>query len=271
MIEEIEDFADPRLAPYRALKDAPLVRSGRFVAEGELVVRTLIERQPDHVESVLFTAPRATRRSELLEKIPESVPVWAVTPEIAQRVAGFPVHRGFLAIGRERDRSEEAAHATGPIVVLEQLSNHDNVGGIFRAAAAFGAGAVWLDERTADPLYRKALRVSMGSVLRVPYRRARFETLAASLVDRRFSIVALTPRPGARPLGELTREVEPKTTAFLVGAEGHGLTETALHAATAWARIPIEREVDSLNAATALAIALYALRDRELVSMTRIP
>ncbi|MBI4816715.1 MAG: RNA methyltransferase [Deltaproteobacteria bacterium] len=260
MLIEITSFEDERIAAYRNLKDAPLVRSGRFVAEGELVVRTLLECGRHDVESILMTASK-TARKDLLELVPEQTPVFAIEPEVMERVAGFPVHRGFLAIGRERDRSVEAKTARGPIVVLEGLSNHDNVGGIFRSAAAFRAGAVWIDDRTADPLYRKALRVSMGAALRVPWWRAPIQGLMAELSARSFARIALTPRGEAVPLPIVSRRVAAERVAILVGAEGPGLTAETLAAADFWARIPIDPELDSLNASTALAIALYAVNE----------
>ena len=144
------------------------------------------------------------------------------------------------------------------VVVLERVANADNVGGVFRSAAAFGASAVLLDPASTDPLYRKAIRTSMGASLQVPFARA--DPWPAALLDLRalgFAVIAMTPAPGARPLRDVADAVAGRPAAIVLGHEGDGLTADALAACEFHARIPIGSGVDSLNVATAAAIALY--------------
>jgi tRNA G18 (ribose-2'-O)-methylase SpoU len=172
-----------------------------------------------------------------------------------ERIAGFPIHRGCLAAGELAEESAEALldrMSARTVVVMEAIANHDNVGGIFRNALAFGADAVLLDRRCADPLYRKAIRVSMGAVLRVPF--ARVESPLDVLRKRNFACIALTPRD-ATPIGDV---VWPERAAIFLGAEGEGLDAATIEACDLSVAIPMAPEVDSLNVATASAIALFS-------------
>ena len=190
--------------------------------------------------------------------------VMIASSEVLAGVTGFHVHRGVLAIAR-RPRATDPGHlaaSTSVALVVEGVNDHENMGALFRNAAAFGAGAVLLDPTCCDPLYRRSVRVSMGHVLTVPY--ARLTPWPASLHDLAgFTAVALTPsgdtalEDAARRCGESADKV-----ALLVGSEGDGLSPGALDAAAMRVRIPMAEGADSLNVATAAAVALSRLRPR---------
>lgn len=263
----IDDFDDPRLAEYRELHEADLAaRRDGFIAESEVVVRVLLERGRFRVRSVLLAEARFDKLAPLLRGV--DAPVYLAEQALVDRVVGFHLHRGVLAVGqREPVPSPRALLARldgGPrrVVVLEGLTNHDNVGGVFRNAAAFGADAVLYDARTCDPLYRKAIRVSVGAALFVPFARAQSsaETMEALRAAGFFS-VALSPRADVDVI-ELCRGRLPERVALWLGTEGAGLDPATLAAADAVARIAIEDGFDSLNVATASGIALHALRTR---------
>jgi len=186
------------------------------------------------------------------------VPVFSASQAVMDQVAGFPMHRGILAVGRRRPTPTVDALLAGggpraTVVVLFGIANHDNMGGIFRNAAAFGANAVILDSDCCDPLYRKAVRVSVGAALTVPFARLeRGQDALAHLSARGFAAVALSPG-GASLLSEIDR---PDRVAVLFGTEGAGLPETIL-ARVQTVRIPMAGELDSLNVATASGIVLH--------------
>lgn len=273
----IEDLNDPRVAVYRNVRDADLVgRRGCFLAEGELVVRTLLNRSaaggPFAARSVFLNRTRLDAMGGALREHAQAVPacpVYVAEQAVMDGIVGYHIHRGVLACG-QRTREPGVAsiidpgahYSRRPVVVLEDLANHDNVGGVFRNAAAFGCDGALLTRRCCDPLYRKALRVSMGHVLSTPY--AHIGSVAdasGALRDAGRSVVALTPDPGAPSLAEvLASGGADRGSAILLGAEGPGLSEEAVRSATTAARIPIEPGVDSLNVVVACAIALSALR-----------
>ncbi|RVU21634.1 TrmH family RNA methyltransferase [Methylobacterium oryzihabitans] len=254
----IDDPADPRLADYVAVRERDLVgRQGRFVAEGEVVLRVLLSpRARFPVESVLVSPERLPGLAPLLE--PLAAPVYVASQAVMQAVAGFPIHRGVLAIGRRGDDPDsDALVPDGPalLVGLVGLANHDNVGGVFRCAAAFGADAVLLDAATCDPLYRKAIRVSAGTALTLPFGRvACADDLLALCARHALEPVALSPG-GAQDLAALP----PLPRALLLlGTEGAGLPE-AVMARARRVRIAMAPGVDSLNVAVAGAVALHRL------------
>lgn len=265
MIVHVDALADPRLTDYRNVPDAELLRArGIFVAEGRLVVRRLLASPRFQTRSVLLTTAAYEALADAVERCPD-LPVYVVTQETMNEVTGFNIHRGCLAIG-ERPPARPWTDVTRDaslVVALERVSNADNVGGIFRSAEAFGTDAVLLGPACADPLYRKAIRTSMGSALRVP-----FATLTAwpddlgALRAAGFQLLALTPVPDALPLRDACDVGQPfraAKLALLVGHEGDGLSSEALAAADVRVCIPMAATVDSLNAATAAAIALYEL------------
>jgi tRNA G18 (ribose-2'-O)-methylase SpoU len=259
----IETPDDPRLAEYRNLLEHELVKSaGAFIAEGRLVVQRLIDDGRHRVRSVLVNdAARRELRSSLARLEPE-VPVYIAAADWFQAITGFNIHRGCLALAdRPAQRSPvEVVSTVDLAVVLEDLGNPDNVGGVFRNAAAFGAGAVLLNPGCCDPLYRKAIRTSMAATLRVPF--ARVEHWPGGLADLAacgFALVALTPRDGAMTLDEFASRTRPGRLALLVGSEGAGLTSAAMASAAHRVRIPISPSIDSLNVAVASGIALSRL------------
>jgi tRNA G18 (ribose-2'-O)-methylase SpoU len=258
----IDDPLDPRLAAFRDVRERDLVgRQGRFIAEGEVVLRILITRAPGRVASVLIAEKRLEGLSDLLGGLPDAVPVYVAGQAAMDAVVGFHIHRGILALGvREPPASADARLAPlsdgALVLVLMGLSNHDNVGGVFRNAAAFGADAVILDTGCCDPLYRKAIRVSVGASLITPYAfLATGEDPIETLARHGFTPIALSPA-GATPLSQAPR---PRRAALLLGAEGHGLPPAVL-ARCKTVAIPMAEGFDSLNVAAASAVALHHFR-----------
>ena len=256
----IDDADDPRLEPYRSVRERDLVgRQGLFVAEGRVVLEKAVARLPDAIASVLVAEHRLDSLSDVLAGLAPDTPVYAAGQGAMDAVVGFPIHRGILAIGRSPERQAEVLLAglrdQALVVALAGIANHDNMGGIFRNAAAFGADAVLLDETCCDPLYRKAIRVSVGAVLTVPFARVGD---AGSLVDllggSGFQTMALSPR-GARELSDLRPA---SRTAALFGAEGPGLPDAVL-ARTLGVRIAMAGGFDSLNVSTTSGIVLHHL------------
>lgn len=267
MADDIRDPGDPRVALYRGLRDADLRRSleadhGVFVAEGLRTVSTLLE-SPWPVISILLTPNRAaTAAGGLIATAKErGASVYIAGTQVFDAVAGFHVHRGVLALG-ERVRGKEPqqlAEEADAIVVAEGVNDHENLGSIFRNAAALGADAVLMDPTCCDPLYRRSLRVSLGNVLRVPFSRVEpWPGGLAMLKDRGFAVIALDPRSSVT----LDSVQAPGKLALMIGGEGSGLSEAARSFAGQTVRIPMARGVDSLNVATALAIGLERLLER---------
>jgi tRNA G18 (ribose-2'-O)-methylase SpoU len=258
---------DPRLSDYRDVREADLVkRRAIFIAEGEVVLRALIERGRYPIRSLLIDRRKLGKLAPLLGRLGPEVPVYTAERELLRHVVGFNIHRGILAAGSRRPAlspaeclAEVAGREQSVVLLLEGLTNHDNVGGAFRNAAALGAAAVLLDPHCADPLYRKAIRVSVGAALQLPFARAASTAeLLASLAGAGFTLLGLTPRPDAADLAGLAEL--PARLALAVGTEGSGLSEALLRACHLAVRIDIEPGCDSLNAATAAGIALHAIR-----------
>jgi tRNA G18 (ribose-2'-O)-methylase SpoU len=254
---EIDDAADPRLADFRNLMDADVRpdRRGIVIAEGVNVVQRLAT-SPYRMRAVLGVRERIDALRPVLE--PLDVPVYRVDKWLLSEVVGFRVTRGVLA---SADRPapiapDELVHNARRIAVLEALNDFENLGALFRNAAAFGLDAVLLDPRCADPLYRRSVRVSMGHVLRVPFAVLPGEWPTSLELLREFTVLAMTPDPSAVALGELA---VPERWAVLLGAEGPGLSPEALAAADVRVRIPMAPGVDSLNVATAAAVAFSHL------------
>lgn len=260
VVIRIDDADDPRLEPYRAVRERDLVgRDGLFVAEGRVVLEKAVAALPDAIASVLVAEQRVDSLSDVLAGLPPRTPVYSAAQGAMDAVVGFPIHRGILAVGRRPRREAGALIAGLPeralVVALVGIANHDNMGGIFRNAAAFGADAVLLDETCCDPLYRKAIRVSVGAALTVPFARAGDAACLLDLMDRSgFETVALSPR-GETELGDL--RPGPRVAA-LFGAEGPGLPEEVLSRARG-VRIAMAGGFDSLNVATTSGIVLHHL------------
>jgi tRNA G18 (ribose-2'-O)-methylase SpoU len=249
---EISEADDPRVAEYGRLKERWLnAEGGRFVAESERVVRRLIESGLG-VHSVLLTAPRL---ATLADALGGAFPVYLAPQELLDRIAGFHVHRGCLAVGARPGAGAIPAGARR-LVVLEDLTDVDNLGAIARHAAAFGADALVLSPRCADPFYRKAIRVSLGAVFTLPIvRLARWPDDLRALRADGIELVGAVLEPGATPLA---RFGPPARAALLFGAEGPGLSPAARALCDHRVTIPMSPGADSLNVATAAAIFLYA-------------
>jgi len=260
----ITDPSDPRIADYQTISDPELVRRrGLFVAEGRVVVRRLLAQTRFAVKSVLVTpAALVTIDEGTLRRA--DVPVYLADAAVLAAAAGFTFHRGCLAMGVRRPADADLK-VVDPgrhrlVVVLEALAQADNVGSVFRNAAAFGADLVMLGPGCCDPLYRKALRTSIGTVLVVPFvRRDDWPGALDELRGAGFRLMALTPQLGARPIDQLPGRSDTDRVALLVGAEGAGLSPAALAMADERVRIPMAAGVDSLNVATATGIALHRL------------
>lgn len=269
MIEHVENIQDPRLDDYRELMNGGREAGrGVFIAEGRYVVRMLLTVSRLRARSVLLTDVALESLRDAIDPAQAadpSLPVFVLRQDRMNTVVGFDIHRGCLAAG-DRGAGLSAgtlvADAGGrPLIVLEGVNNHDNIGSIFRNAGAFGVGGVLLDDGCVDPLYRKAIRVSMGGVLRVPFatlQRGRWEERFADLKKAGYSVLALSTAAEAVDIREFgASRAIPARVALLLGAEGPGLSEAALAAADERVRIPMAAGVDSLNVAAAGAIALH--------------
>jgi tRNA G18 (ribose-2'-O)-methylase SpoU len=259
---EVVDTDDPRLDAYRNVSDAELLRSqGLFVAEGRLVMRRVVDDARYRLVSVVVNHAAHRDLADVLARVPATVPLLLADGAALEKVTGYHVHRGCLALV-ERPRLpsiEEVIARDGIVLVLEGVTNADNVGGVFRNAAAFGAAGVVLSPTCCDPLYRKAVRTSMGAVLQVTYARA--ESWPYALTEMKAAgrrIVALTPR-ASQSIGECARLSRGQSIALVAGTEGDGLSSEVEAIADARVSIPMADGVDSLNVAVALGVSLYAL------------
>jgi tRNA G18 (ribose-2'-O)-methylase SpoU len=263
---EVADPSDERLADYRDLRDVNLrkhleAEHGLFLAEGEKVVRRAVEA--GFMARSFLMAPRwLDGLSDVLSA--SDAPCYVVSEALAEQVTGFHVHRGALASYHRRPVPTLASVLDGAdrILVLEDLVDHTNVGAIFRCAAALGIDGLVLSPRCADPLYRRAVKVSMGAVFAIPYTRLEdWHDGLGVMREAGFRLLALTPAEGAVPL----HEVDPDgRIALMLGSEGHGLSSRWLHEADQAVRIAMsakatELGVDSLNVVAAAAIACHTL------------
>ncbi len=254
---KIDSLDDTRVSAYRHIADPDrLMDLGLFVVEGRLVARRLLDLQHWEIDSFLLTQPAADALIDVLPKT--TAPVYIADQAVMNGIAGFNIHRGCLSVVRRPQTPTLDRIAAGPlsrVLVLEGVNNPDNIGGLFRSAAAFGIDLVILGPNSGDPLYRKAIRTSMGATLAMPcVEAAQWPGAIADLRVEGFTVVALTPAFAAAPLDD----IRPVTKlALLVGSEGSGLTREALAASTMMARIPMTPDVDSLNVTTAASIAMY--------------
>ena len=253
---------DERLADYRDLTDVALRTKlepphGLFIAESELVIRRALEAgyRP---RSMVMAPEWVERMSALIDAV--DAPVYSASYDVLRELTGFNVHRGALASFHRRPLPAvgELVAASRRIVVLEDMVSHTNVGAIFRCAAALGMDAIVLSPSCADPLYRRSVRVSMGAVFALPYARA--ESWPGVLDDMASALtrVALTPAADGIELDEM-RSRSGERMAVLFGSEGPGLTKAALARSDVRVRVPMSGGVDSLNVATAAAVAFYVL------------
>ena len=263
--QRITDPADRRLRPYLHLTDPALRRGyetseGLFIAEGRLVVERLLgSRYP--VRSVLVTEGGARRMAGVLAA--STTTVMVVEEEMARKVTGFHLHRGILACAARLplpDPRSVAAEAR-VIMVLEDIADQTNMGSLFRSALALGVGAALLSPGCCDPLYRRSVRVSMGASLRLPYAVVEPWPHALAGLAGTHHLLALTPDPKAEALEEFASSWSGRPLAVLLGTEGAGLSPPALSRCQTRVRIPMREGTDSLNVATAAAIAFAFLAD----------
>lgn len=263
-VHHVDDPDDPRLVELTGLTDAQArahleAEHGCFVAEGLLTLEAVLA-SAHPLRSILVAEPKLDRVRAVLAAVPHApdVDVFVGSPALLEAVTGFAIHRGVVAsVARlPLPHPGELLATADRVLVVEAVNDHENLGALFRNAAAFGVDAVLLDPRCADPLYRRSVRVSVGHVLRVPW--TRIGPLATSLDELRgagLTTRALTPA-GERTIQEVTADRGGGRCAWLVGAEGPGLDEATLAAADERVRIPVAAGVDSLNVATAAAVAL---------------
>jgi tRNA G18 (ribose-2'-O)-methylase SpoU len=263
--QHITTLDDPRLEPFRDVRDRDLRgRDGLFMAESEMVLRRLLKR-PERIHLVLLSAERYEKLAPELEVLPDDVPVFVADIGLMTQLAGFHVHRGVLATGRRPAPAELTLDAAlghlrdrprVTLLVAEGLTNVDNMGALFRNAAAFAVDGIVLDPLSCDPLYRKSVRVSMGHVLSVPWAVATSwpDDLGRLRAEWGVSLVAAEVTDEARPAWQLPAA---DRVGFVLGSEGHGLSRPVLDRCDVVAWIPMAGEVPSLNVAVASAVFLY--------------
>ncbi len=264
-IIRIEHLDHPGLADYARLTDVVLRRisepaGGLYIAESSKVIARALAAG-HRPRSVLLQEQWLAEMTPLFEAY-ENLDVFVGSAELLETLTGFNLHRGALA-SMHRPRLAtvpEIIAGARRIVILEDIMDHTNVGAIFRAVAGIGADAVLISPRCADPLYRRSVRVSMGTVLQVPWTRLpEWQEAGPLLKDAGFHIMALALSDTAVTLDEFAA-APPERLAIVLGAEGDGLSRAALSVADTIVTIPMKHGVDSLNVAAASAVALYQLR-----------
>ncbi|MFT4136925.1 TrmH family RNA methyltransferase [Microbacterium sp.] len=261
-IERVDDPDDPRLADYRDLTDVALRRvlepaGGLYIAESAKVIGRAVAA--GHRPRSLLVQEKWLDEAA---SVAGDAPVYVVTDAVAERLTGYAVHRGALAAMHRPVLPEVADVVAGArtVLILEDIVDHTNVGAAFRAAAGLGADAVLVAPRCADPLYRRSVRVSMGTVFQVPWTRLpEWPEARGVLHGAGLHLAALALTAGAVTLDAFAA-ARPERVALVMGAEGDGLSRRALAAADTVVTIPMSGGVDSLNVAAAAAVALWALR-----------
>ncbi len=267
MVERVTDPADPRVVDYVGLTDVALRRRseperGLFIAESEKVIRRALGSglRP---RSYLMAERWLTDLTDLVaEAERDGIPVFVGEHDVIERLTGFHLHRGALAAMQRPvlPGVADVCRAARRVLVLEDIVDHTNVGAVFRSAAALGMDAVLVTPRCADPLYRRSIRVSMGTVFQVPW--TRVEPWPGGVAELRglgFTVAALALSAGAVGLDELAAD-PPHRLALVLGTEGDGLARRTLDAVDLTVTIPMAGGVDSLNVAAAGAVAAWALR-----------
>ena len=263
----IDTLDDPRVAQFRDVPDPRRLRErGTFVAEGRFAVCRLLAATRFRTRALLVTDAALTALTDEFGSAKIDADVYVSSRSLMRQIGGYDFHQGCLGLA-DRPKTQalnallEQADVNRPIVILEQVGNADNVGGIFRNAAALGADAVLLSPGCCDPFYRKSIRTSIAASLQVPF--AVVDDWPGGLTtvrDRGYDLVALTPRPECAALSRYRLPIGRTGVALMLGNEGDGLTPAALAAADAHVHIPLELAVDSLNVATAAALALDHVR-----------
>ncbi|MEI7886199.1 MAG: RNA methyltransferase [Actinomycetes bacterium] len=262
-MERIANPRDTRLLDYNNLTDAAAGKAGIFIVEGLLAVQRLMDctdrTSASRIRSVLLTPSRAATLTDLATACSaRRIPLLVADRSLLHEVTGFDVHRGVLAaVQRTEMRSlTEVLDGAQRIVVLEGINDHENIGSIFRNAAALQVDAVLLDSQSSDPLYRRSIRVSSGHVLSTPWTRvAQLHSSLTQISQEGFRIVGMTPHLGALAVdAAAVNGILDSPVAFVLGAEGPGLSDATLRACDYQVRIPMRADVDSLNVATSLAV-----------------
>lgn len=261
-VEYVTDADDPRLADYRNLTDVALRRvlepaGGLYIAESAKVIARA--RAAGHRPRSLLVQNKWLGD---VQHLAGDAPIYVVTDELAERLTGYAIHRGALAAMHRPvlPSVAETVHDARLVLILEDITDHTNVGAAFRAAAGLGADAVLITPRCADPLYRRSVRVSMGTVFQVPWTRLpEWPVARGQLSDAGLHVAALALADDAVSLDDFVA-ARPERVALLMGAEGDGLSRRALAASDTVVTIPMSGGVDSLNVASAAAVALWALR-----------
>ncbi|MGX9670461.1 TrmH family RNA methyltransferase [Mycobacterium sp. HM-7] len=262
IVEDVTDPADPRLDDFRDLNSVdrrPDLPSGKglVIAEGVLVAQRMLASRFSP-RAFLGTDRRLRELSDDLAGC--GVPYYRASAEVMAEVVGFHLNRGVLAAAPRPVELTvpEVLRGARTVAVLEGVNDHENLGSIFRNAAGLDVDAVVFGAGCADPLYRRAVRVSMGHALLVPYARAESWPGDLKLMrDSGFHLVAMTPGEGSLPLADALAPLADEKIGILVGAEGPGLIEHTMRACEVRARVPMSRGTDSLNVATAAAMAFY--------------
>ncbi|MCH2138714.1 MAG: RNA methyltransferase [Phycisphaerales bacterium] len=260
----IDTADDPRVDVYRDVRDRDLRgREGLFMAESEMVVRRLL-RTPERLQSIFLSPPRLEAMRDVLHDMPDAVAVYTAPLDVMTAIAGFHIHRGVLAAGLRPAASSlvpeqlmDALPAEGPclVVAAQGMTNVDNMGGLFRLAAAFGAHGVLLDSTCCDPLYRKAIRVSMGHTLSTPMAvTADLADTLQALRSRGLGVWAAESAPQSVPLNSAP---PPARAVIVLGNEGHGLSDDVMRVAETVVEIPMADGVPSLNVTSAASVVLW--------------
>lgn len=266
-VVHVDSLDDPQVEAFRDVRDKDLRgRDKLFMAESEMVLTRLL-RTPERLHSLLLSPNKYERLAESLAVLPSHLPVYVADIDLMTEIAGFHIHRGVLAAGF-RPRKEELAFDVAlaqlrkldafTLLLAEGLTNVDNMGGMFRNAAAFGVDGIVLDPSCCDPLYRKAIRVSMGHALSIPYAVCDnwVDDLRKLKQQWGITLAAAEVTDDAIPLWDIPRV---DRLGILFGSEGHGLSAEALAECDIVCQIPMADAVPSLNVATASAVFLYEL------------
>jgi tRNA G18 (ribose-2'-O)-methylase SpoU len=269
----ISSLDDSRVDVFRNVRDADLRgRDDLFMAESELVLRRLV-KTPERLHSILLSHEKLARLGDALRDLPAPIPVYVTDLSMMHQIAAFHIHRGVLAAGirpssddLSLDRALRRFGDLDPtqkvtLIAAEGITNVDNMGALFRNAAAFGVDGVVLDPTCCDPLYRKAIRVSMGHVLAIPYAVSQDWPGDLLFLKQKWGmhIIGAESNERSRPLW--TVEMRPRSM-IVFGSEGHGVSAATLALCDEIAAIPMSADVPSVNVAVASAVFLYELRRR---------
>lgn len=269
-VHAIDSLDDPRLEPYRSLTDVALrtarePESGIYIAESAKVISRALQAGHKPL-SILMEHGWLDRMNDLLgvDLMDSNLDVFVGDAETLEQLTGYHVHRGALAaMQRPPIRSiAEVLSSANRIVILENIVDHTNVGAIFRSAAGLGVDAILITPQCADPLYRRSIRVSMGAVFSIPWTRLpQWPASLTEITELGYHTVALSPGDGNRSIAlEEFAQQAPENIAFVLGAEGPGLTPESLARCETLVHIPMSHGVDSLNVAAASAVVFWAMR-----------